>query len=82
MQPDVHFPNGSIQEKVIRRRKMSKQVVLSLNVAKDTTNSFLAIPTNSFTHPTLVINNAGHSSDHNEFLIVVKPRTLWPSEFI
>ena len=42
----------------------------------------MLIPTASFARPAMVIDNAGHSSNHNESLIVVKPRSLWPSEFI
>ena len=42
----------------------------------------MLLPTTSFAHPAMVINNAGHSSNHNESLIVVKPRSFWPSEFI
>ena len=77
----MRAPNGSIQEKVIKRRKMSEQVVFSLNVAKETTNLCLSqlLPS---PHCAMVINNAGHSSDHNKSLIVVKPWSLWPSEFI
>ena len=41
----------------------------------------MLLPTASFAHPAMVIDNAGHSSNHNESLIVVKPRSLWPSEF-
>ena len=33
----------------------------------------MLLPTASFSRPAMVIDNAGHSSDHNESLIVVKP---------
>ena len=42
----------------------------------------MLLPTASFSRPAMVIDNAGHSSDHNKSLIVVKPRSFWPSEFI
>ena len=45
-------------------------------------NELMLLPTAFFAHPAMVINNAGCSSDHNESLIVVKPRSFWPSEFI
>ena len=45
-------------------------------------NTLMLIPTNSFTHPALVIDNAGCSSNHNKSLIDVKPRSLWLSDFI
>ena len=42
----------------------------------------MLLPTASFSRPAMVIDNAGHSSDHNKSLIVVKPRSFWPSEFV
>ena len=46
-------------------------------------NKLMLIPTASFPAcPAMVIHNAECSSNHNKSLIVVKPRSLWPSEFI
>ena len=45
-------------------------------------DELMLIPTTSFTHPAMVIDNAQHNCNHNESLIVVKPMSLWPSEFI
>ena len=42
----------------------------------------MLLPTASFSHPAMFIDNVGRSSDHNESLILVKPRSFWPSEFI
>ena len=76
----MRAPNGSVQEKVTKRGKMSKHSVILECGKRD--KELMLLPTASFSHPAMVIDNAGCSSDHNESLIVVKPRSFWQSEFV